>query len=377
MQRLQDTAVAVKRLVPHLLCFVFPLTTFVYVAGAPNSWWVSVLALVMIALICALDMFAGAERRQPHEGGANWVFDAPLYLLALVQLANITALVWMISVVGFFSLDGFVGWFLVGLSSGYSAIVTAHELIHRPEAHRRWLGRMLLTTVLYDHFYTEHIRGHHRLVATGKDPATARYREGFRPFFRRTVKQQFLSAWALEARRLKNPKWWQPRMLRNRVLHGVVFEWSIALGLGVVFGPGVYAAYVMQALLAVLLLEGVNYIEHWGLVRRGKFAGTMDSWDTDSWLTYYTLVGLSRHADHHAYATRPYQDLRYVEESPKLPFGYWGSVVSAFMRNGWFRHLLKKELRARRLGPFFIEDEDEREDEKISSNEIEPELVGV
>jgi alkane 1-monooxygenase len=87
-------------------------------------------------------------------------------------------------------------------------------------------------------------------------------------------------------------------------------------------------------------------------VRRGKRVDVTDSWDADSWFTLYTLVGLSRHADHHAFATRPYQQLRYWEESPKLPTGYFGMVTMVFVQNERFRRLMTAELRRRKLGPF-------------------------
>ena len=79
---------------------------------------------------------------------------------------------------------------------------------------------------------------------------------------------------------------------------------------------------------------------------------TIDSWDTDSWFTLYTLVGLSRHADHHAYASRPYQQLRYCDESPKLPRGYFGMVLMAIVNNARYQRLMKAELRRCGLGPF-------------------------
>jgi alkane 1-monooxygenase len=96
----------------------------------------------------------------------------------------------------------------------------------------------------------------------------------------------------------------------------------------------------------------VNYFEHWGLRREGKRVDPIDSWDTDSWFTLYTLIGLSRHADHHAFATRPYPQLRHHGESPKLPRGYFGMVPLAIARNAKFQRLMTEELRRRGLGPF-------------------------
>jgi alkane 1-monooxygenase len=338
----------------HLLCFVVPLATLAFLLTAPHRWWGALPWLLVIAASVVADLFAGPERRQPARRLARWPFDAVLYVLVAIQLANVALAVWLVSVHGFWRVDTLVMLFLVNVSSGYSGIVVAHELIHRRERHLNRLGRVLLGTVLYDHFSVEHVRGHHARVGTPEDPATARFGESYQQFFRRTVPAQLRSAWRLEAHRLGDADLpvLDRRQLRNRVLHGLVAEWGVAIAIGLVLGPGAFAFFVLQALGAVRLLEAVNYFEHWGLVRRGKKPGPVDSWDTDSWFTLYTLVGLSRHADHHAYATRPYQQLRHWEESPKLPTGYFGMVTMVFVRNERFQELMTAELRRRRLGPF-------------------------
>ena len=119
-----------------------------------------------------------------------------------------------------------------------------------------------------------------------------------------------------------------------------------------VFGAAALTVFVLQAFVAVAALEAVNYFEHWGLRRSARKVQLTDSWDSDSAFTFYTLVGLSRHADHHAYAARPYQQLRHWDESPKLPCGYFGMVMLIWARNDVVRHLLRQELERRRLGPF-------------------------
>jgi alkane 1-monooxygenase len=103
------------------------------------------------------------------------------------------------------------------------------------------------------------------------------------------------------------------------------------------------------------MLEAVNYFEHYGLARRMKRVRPIDSWDTDSWFSLYTLVGLSRHADHHAFASRPYQQLRHWEQSPKLPYGYFGMVWMVLTQNETFRTMMEVLLRKHGLGPFEID----------------------
>lgn len=338
----------------HLLCFVVPVATLAYLLTAPHRWWAALPWLAVLAGSVLADLHSPGERRQPARRLARWPFDAVLYLLVAIQLLNVGLAVWKVSLHGFWRVDTLVMWLLVNVSSGYSGIVVGHELIHRRERHLRWLGRVLLGTVLYDHFSVEHVRGHHARVGTLEDPATARFGETYHAFFRRTVPAQLRSAWRLEAHRLGDAGMplLDRRQLRNRVLHGLLVEWAMAFAIAAGLGWGAFAFYLLQALGAIRLLEAVNYFEHWGIVRRGRKPGPADSWDTDSWFTLYTLVGLSRHADHHAYASRPFQQLRYWEESPKLPTGYFGMVTMVFLRNRRVRELLTRELERRRLGPF-------------------------
>jgi len=338
----------------HLLCFVLPLTSILFLVTAPHPWYAALPWLLVIVISIALDVRSPGEQRQPVATMPGWPFDSVLYLLSALQVANVALLVRMVAVHGVLTCDTLVGLVLVGIGSGYSGLVVAHELIHRTRPHMQQLGRLLLCTVLYEHFFTEHIRGHHARIGLPDDPATARFGERADHFFVRTVPAQFRSAWRLEAMRigLAGRRWWSPRVLRNRVVQGLVVEWSVALAILAVLGAGPFTIYLLQALIAVRLLEAVNYFEHWGLVRTTRRVQTVDSWDTDSWFTLYTLVGLSRHANHHAYASRPYHQLRYLEESPKLPYGYFGTVVLALFAQRRLRRQLTAELRRRRLGPF-------------------------
>ena len=341
----------------HLLCFVLPIASFVFLLTAPHGWYGALPWLLVVIGSIVVDMQSPRARRQPAATMPGWPFDGVLYVLLALQLANVALLVRMVALHGFFATDTLVGLVLVGINSGYSGLVVSHELIHRASSFMQQLGRLMLASVLYEHFYTEHIRGHHARVGTEEDPATARFGEWSGEFLARTVPAQFRSAWRLEAKRLGDVDmpWWDPRLLRSRVVHGLVLEWGTALVILATLGAGAFAAFVLQALLAIRLLEAVNYFEHWGLQRTTRRVRTIDSWDTDSWFTLYTLVGLSRHADHHAYASRPYQQLRYFEESPKLPYGYFGTTLLALFGKRRLRRLLTAELERRQLGPFAVE----------------------
>jgi alkane 1-monooxygenase len=350
-----STARAFALFAPHLAALFLPLVALGLLASAPHPAWAAVLWVALPGLAMQLaDRFGGSARHQPHPALPAWPYDGLLLLLGAIQLLNVALLVRHFAVHPFWSLDTLAAVLIVGASSGYSGIVVAHELIHRRSSALQTLGRALLCTVLYEHFYTEHLRGHHVRVGTPEDPATARFGESFNRFYVRTVPAQFRSAWRLETRRLGDPEMalLDRRQLQNRVLHGLVVEWAIAFAIAAAFGPGAFAVYVLQAVFATRALEVVNYFEHWGLQRSAPNVRAVDSWDTHSRFTYYALTGLTRHADHHAHGSRPYQQLRVREEAPLLPRGYIAMFPLVLARNREFRRLATAELERRGLGPF-------------------------
>jgi alkane 1-monooxygenase len=346
----------------HLWAFVLPLINAAYLATGPHSWWAALLWTGPVWILVIMDNKAPVDHRQPPANLPRWPFDLQLYLLVAIQLANHVMLGVMASKLSVSSWPEFgrtaaelLAMSVVsGTTAGYSGIVLAHELVHRRGRMPYFLGRLLLMFVCYEQFATEHVRGHHPRLGTREDPATARFGESLRDFFRRTVPAQFKSAWQLEKIRLgdENMKWSDPRMLRHRVLQGVIAEVLIVIGYLLVFGPIAMVFFLVQSRTAIMLLETVNYIEHWGITRASRTVTPVDSWDTDNAFTLRTLVGLSRHADHHAQASRPYQQLRHFDESPKMPLGYYGTILMALVLNERYQECAKEELRRRGLGPY-------------------------
>jgi alkane 1-monooxygenase len=358
----EPTLAPARNAVLHLWAFALPLITMAFLLTGPHPWWRALLWTLPIWVLVAVDWRARPDFRQPDEHTPSWPFDVQVYLLVAIQLANHVLLGVMVSRLAVWPLEDLIATianFLAmnsvsGVTAGYSGIVVAHELVHRRNRFQFFLGRLLLMFVWYEHFATEHVRGHHPRIGTPQDPATARFGETFHQFYWRTVPAQLKSAWQLEKVRLGDArmKWYDPRMLRHRVLQGITAQLLITAGYVHFFGWLAAFFFVMQARMAIVLLEVVNYIEHWGLRRAGKTVTAVDSWDTDNWFTLYTLVGLSRHADHHARASRPYQLLRHFADSPKMPAGYYGTIVLALFRNAQYQKLAKAELERKQLGPF-------------------------
>ena len=225
-----------------------------------------------------------------------------------------------------------------GFAGGQLGITAAHELIHREKT--RWMqniGIWNLFLVNYSHFYTEHRLVHHAKVGTTEDHATARYGESFYAFLFRSVPSQWFSALQTDAQRQR--KSGQTAYgLGNFTLRATVAQ---LLFMGVIFaalGGVALAAYVVQSVSAFFLLEYVNYIEHYGLERNpGERVGKQHAWQSDTITSRFTLFELSRHADHHMRASKPYYTLDSHETSPTMPAGYFGMFYIALVPPLFFR----------------------------------------
>jgi alkane 1-monooxygenase len=229
-----------------------------------------------------------------------------------------------------------------GIACGALGINAAHELGHRITKHEQLMSKVLLSTSQYMHFFIEHNRGHHKNVSTDEDPASGRYGESLYAFYARSVPQGWLSAWHLEAGRLrKDDK--SALSIYNEMIWYQVIQASILIGIALIFGWQTMLLYLGAAISGFLMLETVNYIEHYGL-RRKKVDGEyyektmpIHSWNSDHTLGRIFLLEVTRHSDHHYIPNRKYQVLRHFDESPQLPTGYPGMMALAFIPPLWFK----------------------------------------
>ncbi len=215
----------------------------------------------------------------------------------------------------------------LGAVTGGLGITIAHELIHRRERWERGLGVGLLLMVNYAHFRVEHVFGHHKHVATFADPATARPGENLYHFLVRSVIQSWLSAWRIEAKRLAR-RTASERILKNRLVQYAVVQALLAVGVYALFGSLALLVYLVQGVVAFLILETINYVEHFGLQRKEISPGVYEpvtelhSWDSRHKMTNWFLFNLGRHAHHHAQPTVPYEKLRPGRTEHTLRYGY-------------------------------------------------------
>lgn len=241
----------------------------------------------------------------------------------------------------------------IGLFGG-TIINVAHELGHRSSRIAQGHAKLALVLVSYGQFFIEHNRGHHAHVATPLDPATARRGQTVYGFWWQSITGGYRSAWQIEAGLLakKNQPVWS---LHNELIRLTLAPVGVVVGLTAGFSWWLgYVAwmvplfFVVQSLIAILLLESVNYIEHYGIQRaeigrtasgavRYERVNPLHSWNASQLISNLVLFQLQRHSDHHAYASRPYQVLRHFDESPQLPFGYPLMIIISLVPPLWFR----------------------------------------
>lgn len=230
----------------------------------------------------------------------------------------------------------------MGLLCGAFGINVAHELGHRVNKFEQFLAKMLLLTSMYMHFFIEHNKGHHKHVATASDPSTAKYNQSVYAFWPQTLMGTYLSAWKIAKEELekKGKSWFS---INNEMLLFQLIQVAFVLGIYLVFGLSVTLFFLIAALLGVLLLETVNYIEHYGLTRNETENHQFErvqphhSWNSNHIIGRLMLFELSRHSDHHYLASRKYQVLRSFDNAPQMPTGYPGMILLSLAPPIWFK----------------------------------------
>ena len=334
-----------------------------YLFGATTGWmavgaWLTL--LIVYGAVPFVDAAIGEDDRNPVDDDVP-ALDADRYYRALTFLV-VPAQVFNLLFCGYLFVNGVggiwgqIGWlFSAGTVSGATTITTAHELIHKATKSERWTGGLLLSSVGYATFLPEHLYGHHRHVATPEDGSTAYLNEGVYHFIGRSLKTNFRRGFelaAFRARKQGHGAWsWKnemvPLTLATVAMAAVAFVLAGWLGL---------AFFLGQAFLAICLLEVINYVEHYGLMRdklpNGRYerVAPRHSWNANHIFTNNLLFQLQRHSDHHANGARRYQTLRHFEEAPQLPFGYATAVVAALVPPVWKRIMNPRVARARAGG---------------------------
>ncbi len=221
----------------------------------------------------------------------------------------------------------------MGIGCGVLGINVGHELGHRTSRWQQTFAKVLLSTSLYWHFFIEHNKGHHKHVSTPLDPESSRLNESLYRFWLRSIKDSFVSAWGID---------------RREMIRAIILQLLALVFIFVFFNLLALICFFLSATFGILLLESVNYIEHYGLSRKeiapGKFekVSPRHSWNSNHPFSRAILFDLSRHSDHHANINRKYYLLRHHEDAPQLPTGYPGMILLSLIPSLWFKVMNKR-----------------------------------
>jgi alkane 1-monooxygenase len=336
----------VKYLNPIVLyaCAIVSFTSTGLLCWLPMIFsWIFIPGIELFLKADASNMSAAEE----EIAKADKTYDYLLYLVVLLQMPTL-----------FFFLQSFVHAELntmdiagricsMGMLCGTFGINVAHELGHRKNKLEQTLAKTLLLSSLYMHFFIEHNKGHHKNVATPNDPSSARYNEWVYAFYFRTIVFSYLSAWHIANDEVKK----QGKniiSIHNEMIQAQLIQLVLVLGIYFVFGGTIMIYFLLAAFMGILLLETVNYIEHYGLQRKAtgenKYERTLPqhSWNSNHPYGRVLLFELSRHSDHHYLASRKYQVLQHHDNAPQLPTGYPGSMLLALVPPIWCSIMNKK-----------------------------------
>lgn len=333
------------------------LSPLLLAAGSIHSfmvtgWQIWLPLLYAWILVPGLELFL---RPDPHNmsveeeelAKADAKYDIVLYLIVLIQCGSLVLFLYAMTYdeMSFLDIAGRI-W-VMGLLCGIFGINAAHELGHRSGKTEQTLAKLLLLTSQYMHFFIEHNKGHHKRVATPEDPSSARYGEWVYAFYVRSILFSYISAWKIAAKDVRK-KGRAVFSLHNEMIQFSILQGTLFIVLLFFFGWLTLLYYLLAAGIGVLLLETVNYIEHYGLQRKASTDGKYEralpahSWNSDHVIGRLMLFELSRHSDHHYLASRKYQVLRHHDDSPQMPTGYPGMMLLSLIPPAWFYVMNKR-----------------------------------
>lgn len=334
----------------YLAAFSIPLVAF-FSINLKGYWCFATpvyafIILPFLELILPVDAH-NLDKTEVENKVKNRLFDWLLYLnLPIVFGVLIYGLMQVVSFqLETYEIIGLV--FTVGIVLGVNGINVGHELGHRQTSNERFLGKALLLPSLYMHFYIEHNHGHHLHAATKEDPATARYNQSVYSFWFTSTIRQYISAWKIQKKLLKNNN----RgffSVKNDMFWYLIIEAIYLISIFLFFGKFGLLFSILSAVVGFTLLETVNYIEHYGLLRLKTKSGRYErvkeihSWNSNHVIGRIVLYELTRHSDHHYKSSKKYQVLDCHEESPQMPFGYPTSMVMSLFPPLWFKVMNKR-----------------------------------
>ena len=334
----------------YLLAYCVPLIAFIgiYFGG----FWCSAGVFFAFVILPLLELLLPTDEKNYTESEIesklkNRYFDMLLYLNVFIVYGLLFFVLQKVTTTTL-SIPEIIGTVLsLGVVLGSNGINVAHELGHREKLYQRILGKLLLIPSHYTHFFIEHNHGHHLHVSTPEDPSTAKYNQSLYAFWIQTVCGTYRKAWQIQ-KKLNQIEKRSFFSLKNDMFWFTILQLSYLLFISYFSGSIGFVIALLAGVVGFLLLETINYIEHYGLKRNllpsGRYERVSEkhSWNSNHILGRIMLYELTRHSDHHYKSQKKYQILEYHDTSPQMPFGYPTSMVLSLVPPLWFAVMNKR-----------------------------------
>jgi alkane 1-monooxygenase len=303
------------------------------------------------AVFPVIDYFMGEDTSNPPESVVPQLEADPYY--RYITMLQVPIVIATFIFCGWFvanhelSITGYIATALIaGYIGGYGLNI-GHELGHKKNKIDQWMAKIVLAPAAYGHFFIEHNRGHHKMVATPEDPASSKMGENIYSFALRELPNAIIRAAKIEKERL-NKSGKSAWSLENEFLQTMVMTLGCYVAMGLWLGAEVVPYLLISAFWSMWQLTSANYIEHYGLLRQKLPSGRYErpqphhSWNSNHVFSNWALFHLQRHSDHHANATRSYQSLRHFDNLPSFPNGYFGMFPVAYVPWLWYKVMDKR-----------------------------------
>lgn len=337
----------------HIAFCFLPQMLFVLTAAGifGRGWWFLLPILFLNVVVPLLDLFTGWQDDVRFEKS-----DFSRFELSLLHWnTRLYALFYMGTVIYFAMTIQRYTALETGLIIAASSLLggigfgSAHELLHAKEDIDQILQRITTSFLFYPHYKLIHIRSHHVHAGTTEDENTAWLNESIYAYIYRTIPGSMIRSWNLEARRFAGgDRSAGLDIVQNKMFTYAVGQVALLLVMYLLSGVWGLLFYLAHIVGAHVVLESVNYIQHYGLMRKqqdGEYekTGAEHTWDTYHFFSSYVTFRVGHHSYHHL-AVKPYYLLATEPQAPKLPVGYFWSIAMVLLPP-WWRRVINPRLK--------------------------------
>jgi len=344
------------------------LSAILYLAAISMGEYYPVIFLIGFSLFLVIGDYILPRDKNIQQFSYPSILDSSMYInlpiLSIVVILTISILSntlpqWNISILDLYYSTDFISLknsfnlidkialiIQTTLFIGILGIVPGHELTHRTKnKFDMFVGNWLLAFSWDCTFAIEHVYGHHRNACLPDDPASAKRGENIYSFIIKAIYTEHVDGWKIENNRLKT-NGLNPFSIDNRMFVGYCRSSLITILAFLIGGWSGILYFLICAILAKSFLETINYVEHYGLVRKkGERMQMRHSWNSNHLLSSVFLCNVTRHSDHHRRASLKFWELHPCpENAPMTPYGYLAMLYIVLLAPFLYQRIMEKKL---------------------------------